>query len=117
MVRRASLSSFDHEVVRMAAGSEPGVATGALVEGWPEGRSAADWLRSLGADALHAPPSAAGPATAGVPLLVYTVNDAGPGGLAERLGEAGVAGLFTDDPASLAGRFDVIPSARRTRSR
>jgi glycerophosphoryl diester phosphodiesterase len=111
----AVVSSFDHAIVGLVAAREPGVATGALVDGTPD-RPAADLLRSLGADALHAPPSALGPSTSGVPVLVYTVNDAGPGGLAERLAGGGVAGLFTDDPASLAARLGVIRSSRRTRS-
>jgi glycerophosphoryl diester phosphodiesterase len=34
----------------------------------------------------------------GIPALVYTVNDFGPGSLAEHLAAIGVAGLFTDDP-------------------
>jgi glycerophosphoryl diester phosphodiesterase len=115
MVERTAVSSFDHEIVGMVAASEPGVATGALVEGPPD-RPASELLCSLGADALHAPASAVASATIGVPVLIYTVNDAGPGGLAERLAERGVAGLFTDDPASLAMRFALTPSSRRTRS-
>jgi glycerophosphoryl diester phosphodiesterase len=112
---RSAVSSFDHEIVGLVAAKGPGLATGALVEGCPD-RPAAELLRSIGADALHAPPSVVGPATLGVPVLVYTVNDAGPRGLAWRLAEAGVAGLFTDDPASLASRFGITPSSRRTRS-
>jgi glycerophosphoryl diester phosphodiesterase len=110
-----TVSSFDHEVVKRVVAKEPGVATGALVEG-PLDRPVAELLRWIGADALHAPPSVVGPATLGVSVLIYTVNDAGPGGLAERLAEAGVAGLFTDDPASLAPRLSVTRSSRRTRS-
>jgi glycerophosphoryl diester phosphodiesterase len=37
----------------------------------------------------------------GVPTLVYTVNDHGPGSLAEDLAAIGVAGLFTDDPLGM----------------
>ena len=114
MTSRSAVSSFDHEVVRRVASREPGVATGALVEGPPEIPAAA-LLRSLGADALHAPASAVGAATNGVALLVYTVNDARPGGLAERLGEAGVVGLFTDDPAALSIKYGISPSSKRTR--
>ena len=43
---------------------------------------------------------------AGVPILVYTVNDHGPGGLAQHLAEIGVDALFTDDPAGLKARFE-----------
>ncbi len=38
---------------------------------------------------------------AGIPILVYTVNDGRPGGLAEHLAELGVDGLFTDDPRGM----------------
>ena len=41
----------------------------------------------------------------GVPTLVYTVNDHGPGSLAEDLAAIGVAGLFTDDPLGMATSF------------
>jgi glycerophosphoryl diester phosphodiesterase len=37
----------------------------------------------------------------GVPTLVYTVNDHGPGSLAEHLAAIGVAGIFTDDPQGM----------------
>jgi glycerophosphoryl diester phosphodiesterase len=36
-----------------------------------------------------------------VPLLVYTVNDHGPGSLARHLAELEINGIFTDDPAAL----------------
>jgi len=39
----------------------------------------------------------------GIPTLVYTVNDHGPGSLAEDLAAIGVAGLFTDNPGGLLG--------------
>ena len=111
---RVTISSFDLGIVASVAEREPGVATGALVSG-PIDRPAADFLRALGADALHAPPFDLGTIPSGVPVLVYTVNDAGPDGLAGRLAGAGVAGLFTDDPASLTKRFSIIPSSGRTR--
>ena len=113
---RVAISSFDHDMVALVAAREPGVATGALVDGVPD-RPAQDLLDSLGADALHAPPSGLDTARLEVPVLVYTVNDSGPTGLAVRLAGAGVSGLFTDDPESLAGRFGITPSSRRTRSR
>ncbi len=40
-----------------------------------------------------------------IPVLVYTVNDHQPGGLADHLAELGVAGLFTDDPAGMRALF------------
>jgi glycerophosphoryl diester phosphodiesterase len=41
----------------------------------------------------------------GKPLLVYTVNDHGPEGLADHLREIGAAGLFTDDPRGMSDFF------------
>ncbi|HMF38578.1 MAG TPA: glycerophosphodiester phosphodiesterase family protein [Isosphaeraceae bacterium] len=41
----------------------------------------------------------------GIPILVYTVNDHQPGGLAEHFAELGVAGLFTDDPVGMRSHF------------
>jgi glycerophosphoryl diester phosphodiesterase len=43
--------------------------------------------------------------SAGIPVLVYTVNDHRSGGLAEHLAALGVAGIFTDDPAGMRERF------------
>jgi glycerophosphoryl diester phosphodiesterase len=40
-----------------------------------------------------------------VPVLVYTVNDHQPGGLADHLAELGVTGLFTDDPRGMRVHF------------
>jgi glycerophosphoryl diester phosphodiesterase len=44
---------------------------------------------------------------AGLPTLVYTVNDHGPGSLAENLASIGVAGLFTDDPHGMIQNFGL----------
>jgi glycerophosphoryl diester phosphodiesterase len=52
----------------------------------------------------------------GIPILVYTVNDARPGGLADHLGELGVDGIFTDDPAGILARF-TARSAAEARAR
>jgi glycerophosphoryl diester phosphodiesterase len=41
----------------------------------------------------------------GIPILVYTVNDHRPGGLADHLAELGVDGLFTDDPVGMRSFF------------
>jgi glycerophosphoryl diester phosphodiesterase len=41
----------------------------------------------------------------GVPVLVYTVNDTSPDGLAAHLAAAGVDGLFSDDPGGLVRLF------------
>jgi glycerophosphoryl diester phosphodiesterase len=43
--------------------------------------------------------------SAGIPILVYTVNDHRPGGLADHLAEIGVDALFTDDPGGMKARF------------
>ena len=43
-----------------------------------------------------------------IPVLVYTVNDAAPGGLAAHLAAAGVLGLFSDTPRSLGALFDGV---------
>ena len=113
---RVAISSFGHEIVSKVVALEPEVATGALVVSWHR-ESVSDLLRAVGADAVHAPPFDLNNAKSDVPVLVYTVNDAGPNGLAARLAEAGVSGLFTDDPASLAALCRITPSSTRTRSR
>ena len=105
---RSTISSFDHRVVAEVARREPSVATGALVLG-PVDCSADGLLASVGADAIHGPPSCLGWAGESCPLLVYTVNDARPGGLAARLTESGVAGIFTDDPVSMVRLLRLRP--------
>jgi glycerophosphoryl diester phosphodiesterase len=42
---------------------------------------------------------------AAIPVLVYTVNEHGPGSLAEDLAEIGASGLFTDDPGGMMQSF------------
>jgi glycerophosphoryl diester phosphodiesterase len=42
-----------------------------------------------------------------MPVLVYTVNDHGPGSLAAHLAEIGVNGLFTDDPRGMKASFET----------
>ena len=58
-------------------------------------RPCAEMLQSEGLAELRA---------AGVPILVYTVNDHLPGGLGEHLAKLGVDGLFTDDPGGMKAR-------------
>ena len=120
------VSSFDHADLARVAASRPDLATGVLVT-TPLFRPEIYVRDVLGCDAYH--PSAlalgassaayrqapgpaslrtsdlAGLAGRGVPVLVYTVNDARRHGLAAHLAEAGVAGLFTDDPAALMALF------------
>jgi glycerophosphoryl diester phosphodiesterase len=42
----------------------------------------------------------------GMPVLVFTVNNHGPGSLAAHLAEIGVNGLFTDDPRGMKRSFE-----------
>jgi glycerophosphoryl diester phosphodiesterase len=55
-----------------------------------------------------------------VPVLVYTVNETGPDGLAAHLAAAGVDGIFSDDPSGLVQLFhtfsDPSPSTAPARS-
>ncbi len=41
-------------------------------------------------------------------MLVYTVNDSRPGGLADHLAELGVDALFTDDPVPIVARMKEV---------
>jgi glycerophosphoryl diester phosphodiesterase len=122
---RVLVSSFDHAEVAHAAASGPGVATGVLAAS-PLGRPA-EYVRRLGADTYHASAGALGAGGAGylrgraarhlrladlaecrrlgVPVLVYTVNECGAGKMAGHLAEAGVAGIFTDDPRAVVASF------------
>jgi glycerophosphoryl diester phosphodiesterase len=111
------VSSFDHELLA-AFRDDSGLATGILIS-TPLHRPA-EYVASLHADAYHISASALGaggaeylrnpsPTTlrrrdvmecrrAGIPTLVYTVNDLE---LAGHLAELGVAGLFSDYPGPL----------------
>lgn len=129
LVDRVLLSSFDHRTLARARDAEPGIATGVLTESplqIPEryvaefvqgdcyhpsasvlgaaGSGSCDWPASQRLDratlrALH---------DQGLSVLVYTVNDVRPGGIADQLARAGVDGLFTDDPA---GMRRAVPGA------
>ena len=118
---RVLVSSFDHEEIAALAPRWPGVAMGILTTSPLHEPEA--YLRRVGAVAYHLSAAALGAeaarsttarpfarrglerlARAGVPAFVFTVNDAAPGGLADRLIEAGASGLFTDDPETLAAR-------------
>ena len=124
---RVLLSSFDHRDLVRVGGllshkyrSLRPLPLGALVES-PLASPLAYLTGTVGADTYHisaqclgsksvayrrdpAPGSLRGEEllelrAAGIPVLVYTVNDDRPDGLAEHLSSLGVAGLFTDDPA------------------
>ena len=43
------------------------------------------------------------------PVLAFTVNDPRPGGPAIQLAQAGVAGMFSDDPGGLCQTFGNAP--------
>ena len=118
---RVLVSSFDHEDLADLVGRADGVAAGVLTSAPLFGP--ARYVRRLGAQAYHPSAEALGEGpgpsassssrrrglvlerlrSAGVPVFVYTVNDAAKDGLADRLIGAGVSGVFTDDPAGLVG--------------
>lgn len=124
---RILISSFDHADVARAARVRPDIPTGVLV--WTPIERPVDYIRDLvGAVAYHPSDLVLGSASdtyvsnpsratlraselialkeAGIPILVYTVNDASANGLAVHLAEAGVSALFTDTPAPLRALFD-----------
>ena len=114
---RILLSSFDHRDVEAAACARPEIACAVLSE-TPLVRES-EYVRTLvGADFLHLSAAAMGnesrayrshPAPRNLrtlddshpPVLVYTVNDPRPDGLAAHLRDAGVAGLFSDNPEAI----------------
>lgn len=124
---RILISSFDHADVARAARVRPDIPTGVLV--WTPIERPVEYVRDLvGAVAYHPSDLVLGSASdvylsnpssatlrasdlvalkkAGIPVLVYTVNDAAANGLAVHLAEAGVSALFTDTPAALRTLFD-----------
>jgi glycerophosphoryl diester phosphodiesterase len=125
MEERVLISSFDHADVATVVQKWPGIATGVLTA-TPLYRPEAYVREWIGAHAYHPSKGAIGAETeayrrspsprslrtrdldalgrAGVPVYVWTVNGAAPGGVADHLVEAGVAGIFTDDPSSLVAR-------------
>jgi glycerophosphoryl diester phosphodiesterase len=123
---RVLISSFDHDDVARCVRIRPELPTGALTMS-PLYRPERYVRDELGAFAYHPSTLVLGagsdrylrdpsPGTLrcddlaplkarGVPVLVYTVNDPAPDGLAAHLAAAGVDGLFSDDPAGLARLF------------
>ena len=122
VAERVLISSFDHADVAHSAALELPIATGVLTMS-PLFRPA-DYIRGIvGADCYHASSSSLGVDSdhyrthpspsrlrmddlealkaANVPVLVYTVNDARQGGIADNLWRAGVCGLFTDRPGDM----------------
>jgi glycerophosphoryl diester phosphodiesterase len=119
---RVAISSFDHADVARVTSKRPEIATGVLTPNqlFRPAAYVREWVRAdaynpsttaIGAssDRYRKAPSARALRTgdleelqrAGVPVFVFTVNDARPDGLAVHLAEAGVAGVFTDDPRAL----------------
>jgi glycerophosphoryl diester phosphodiesterase len=127
------VSSFDHADVARVARRLLDIATGVLIAS-PLYRPASYVREAVGADAYHPSAAALGSEsiayrkarspfglraddlaelrTAGVPVFVFTVNDAAEGGLADHLAALGVSGLFTDDPAALVARWGHARDSR-----
>ena len=128
IAQRVLVSSFDHDGVARVARSPLPIATGVLTM-QPLFQPARYVRESVGArcyhpsaEAIGAESNLAGPdggagagplrlrdleslQREGVPVLCYTVNDSRPEGQADRLAQAGVDALFTDDPAGLLQLF------------
>ena len=136
---RVLISSFDHRIVASLARSKSNssLAFGLLSHTplWDLPRYASE---SVGCDTVHLSAESLGSESVayranpdrsnlredeiealrarGIPVLVYTVNDYGPAGLASRLAEAGVAGIFTDDPRGMKRHFEVGMTAAGIRN-
>ncbi len=125
---RAVISSFDHRDVSRASAGERAYAIGILT-GTPLCRTAEYATMLVGAETVHVSREVMGAETiayrnraeaqslrldlveelrqSDLPLLVYTVNEHGPGSLAGHLAELGINGIFTDDPAGLLRDFEI----------
>jgi glycerophosphoryl diester phosphodiesterase len=123
---RVLISSSDHKDVALASMRSNGVVTGVLTT-MPLRRPERYVRELVGADCFHGSPEVIGANTQAyrkrpgpdslradlvatlnrheIPVLVYTVNDREPGGLASNLAEMGVSGLFSDDPGGLLTLF------------
>ena len=126
---RVLISSFHHPDVAKVVALRPEIAT-AVLSATPLFRPGRYVRELVGADCFHASTLALGAGAdayrrfpsarslrvaemeelkaAGVPTLVYTVNDTHPAGLAQHLFEAGVFGLFTDDPRGMRRLFPTV---------
>jgi glycerophosphoryl diester phosphodiesterase len=125
---RVLISSFDHGDVARCARLRPDLITGVLAA-TPLYRPERYVRDTVGAVAYHPSALVLGAASDAylrapsphvlrcdvlaalkqhdVPVLVYTVNETAPDGLAAHLAAAGVDALFTDDPAGLARLFSA----------
>lgn len=123
---RVLFSSFDHADVAAAAQKRPDIASGVLAA--HPVHLPHEYVRNfVGADCYHPSSDVLGAESdayrrapsaqtlrlsdlqalsdAGIPVLVFTVNPTGRGSLAAHLADAGVAGLFTDDPGPMRRFF------------
>ncbi len=130
---RVLLSSFDHRLIArhpclVSSGRAEleAIPRGILV--WTPLHRPLEYLTStVGADAYHVSAEALGAASLSyrlqpaphslrvadvaelverrIPVLVYTVNDCRPNGLADHLAAIGVSAFFTDDPRGMRRRF------------
>jgi glycerophosphoryl diester phosphodiesterase len=108
-VERVLVSSFDLETLAVVRELGPNLATGQLTAMGVHPLTAIEWAKRDGHASVHLPVSAvlddaSAVVDAGRPLdvLVWTVNDPDA---AVALAEAGVAGIFTDDPALMVATF------------
>jgi len=132
---RVLISSFDHRDVSLANARERAYSLGILTA-TPLCRTAEYATRLVGAETVHVSTEVIGAETisyrqralaqalnldlidelrkSDIPLLVYTVNEHGPGSLARHLAELGINGIFTDDPTGLLCDFEINLSGRPT---
>ncbi len=125
---RVLISSFDHRDVSLANAGERAHAIGILTA-TPLCRTAEYATMLVGAETVHVSSEVMGSGTiayrnraearslrldlveelrkSDLPLLVYTVNEHGPGSLARHLAELGINGIFTDDPVGLLRDFEI----------
>jgi glycerophosphoryl diester phosphodiesterase len=108
-VERVLVSSFDLETLAVVRELGPNLATGQLTAMGVHPLTAIEWAKRDGHASVHLPvpavlDDASAVVDAGRPLdvLVWTVNDPDA---AVALAEAGVAGIFTDDPALMVATF------------
>lgn len=107
-LRGVTVSSSAWTLLEYAAGRAPGVDLALTVRSG-ETRDPIDWARRTGATALHpnrrlcSPAFVAGARGLGLLVLAYTVNRAVE---LAALAQAGVDGVFTDDPAALRRVLD-----------
>ena len=103
MSDRVLISSFNHDDVVEVRRLAPRIATGLLVDQplyRPEHylrQVAGAVCNNSSAEHLRLAPLR-GLLDRRHPILIYTVNDPRPGGLADHLAELGVSAIFTDDP-------------------